>query len=214
LLDLSPGPAIVVYSNDRLFEVLALDPALGALGILGDISGQALITMMVRLKSVRIDSSFAPELLGSVPVHAGHNHVQVDPDPAVCQLCVFVLHDSDVLQFRQPLLLAMGLDPPEIILHITLHALNALRQMIRIVGQVDSKVLIVKVRIDQPDQLLLGIFVVQILLGLPGLFQFPGPWLPGFLHGHWIDFNFQVWSRQDPLLSIPVPHPSVVPLRR
>lgn len=189
-------------------------PALGALGILGDISGQALIPVMVRLQSICIDSAFAPELLSSVPVHTGHDHMQVDPDPAVCQLGVFVLHDSDVLQFRQHLPLAMSFDPPEIVLHITLHGLDAVRQMIRIVGQVDSKVLIVKVRIDQPDQLLLGIFVIQILLGLPGLFQLPGPWLPGFLYGHWIDFNFQVWSRQDPLLSIPVPHPSVVPLRR
>lgn len=167
MLDLSPGPAIVIDGNDRLFEVLALDPALTTLRILGDVSGQALIPVMVRLQSIRIDSAFAPELLGSVPVHAGHDHMQVDPDPAVRQLGVFILHDSDILQFRQSLPLAMSLHPPEIVLHITLHALDVVRQMIRIIGQVDSKVLIVKVRVDQPDQLLFGILVIQILLGLP-----------------------------------------------
>ena len=60
LLDLTPGPAIVIDGNDRLFEVLALDPAFGSLGILGNVSGQALITVMVCLKSICIHSAFAP----------------------------------------------------------------------------------------------------------------------------------------------------------
>jgi len=125
-----------------------LCPALGPLWILGNISGQALKSMVVRLQSIRIDSTFAPELLSCVPIHAGHDHMQVDPDPAVRQLSVFIFHDSDVLQFRQPLLLAMGFDPPEIVLHITLHALDAFRQVLRIVGHVHCQVTIVKVRID------------------------------------------------------------------
>lgn len=192
MLDLSPGPAIVIDGNDRLFEVLALDPALTTLRILGNVSGQALIAVMIRLKSIRIHSTFSPELLCCVPIHAGHDHMQVNPDPAVRQLGVFIFHDSDVLQFRQPLLLAMGFDSPEIILHITLHALDAVRKVLRIVGHVDSKVLIIKVRVDQSDQLLLGILVIQILLGFPGLFQFPSSCLLCFLYGHWIDFYFQV----------------------
>ena len=77
----------------------------------------------------------------------------------------------DVLELRKVVPLPVVLQSSEEVLDFTLRIFHRLRQMFVVVGQVEPDVLVGEVGVDEPDQLLLGMKIVELLLSL-------ARWLP------------------------------------